>query len=68
VLRGAIKIGPFFLDGRFKTLDLEKVILHEFLHEAIAISWKAAHHGQIDQIIQYNLEYPGAPNPADGRI
>ena len=66
VTRGRIRIGPFFLKPRFRVLDIQKVILHEYLHEAIDISWKAAHHGQIDQIIQFNLGWPGPPNPAEG--
>lgn len=65
-LHGKLTIGPFFLERRFTELDLRKVILHEYLHEAIDISWKEAHHGQIDQIIQFNLKWPGPPNPAEG--
>ncbi|MCA9753784.1 MAG: hypothetical protein KC591_16425 [Gemmatimonadetes bacterium] len=68
VRKGKIKIGPFFLAKRFKVMDLEKVILHEFLHESLAISWKEAHHGLIDQIIQYDLKYPGPPNVAEGKM
>ncbi len=63
-----IRIGPFFLQRRFTVMDIEKVILHEYLHAVIAISMKEAHHGHIDQIIQFNLRYPGAPNPAEGGI
>ena len=66
VKAGKIRIGPFFLKPRFRVLDIQKVILHEYLHEAIDISWRKAHHGQIDQIIQYNLGWPGPPNPAEG--
>lgn len=66
VRAGVIKIGPFFLQRRFTVMDLEKVVLHEYLHEAIDIEWKDAHHGQIDQIIRFNLGYPGPPNPAEG--
>ena len=68
VLKGVVKIGPFFLQKRFTVMDMEKVVLHEYLHEAIDISWRDAHHGQIDQIIQFNLAYPGAPNPAEGKV
>ena len=63
-----IRVGPFFLKPHFKALDLEKVILHEYLHAALDISFRDAHHGMIDQIIQFDLKYPGAPNPAEGRI
>lgn len=65
-LHGKLTLGPFFLQQRFTELDLRKVILHEYLHEALAIDWKEAHHGQIDQIIQFNLGWPGPPNPAEG--
>ena len=65
-LHGVLTIGPFFLEKRFQILDLQKVILHEFLHEVLDIGWKEAHHGQINQIIQFNLKWPGPPNPAEG--
>ena len=47
---------------------MEKIIIHEYLHAAIDISYEPAEHGVIDQIIQYDLRYPGAPNPAEGGI
>jgi hypothetical protein len=63
-----IVIGPLFAEQRFTTLDMEKVLLHEYLHAALDEMWKLDPHSQIDQIIQFNLKYPGAPNPAVGLI
>ena len=62
-----MKIGPFFLDPTTTVMDMEKVILHEYLHLVIDISSSdtGIQHGQINQIIKYNLKYPGPPNPAN---
>jgi hypothetical protein len=61
-----IHIGPFFLQARFTVMDMEKIILHEFLHAALDIAWKDAHHSMMEQIIKYNLRYPGPANVAEG--
>jgi hypothetical protein len=63
-----IVVGPLFAETRFATLDMEKVLLHEYLHAALDEMWKIDPHSQIDQIIQFNLKYKGAPNPAVGLI
>lgn len=60
-----IRIGPFFLQPRFSVKDMEKLILHEYLHKAMIISMKEAEHGFIDQIIRDHLRYPGPPNIAE---
>jgi hypothetical protein len=61
-----LKIGPFFLPQAITVMDMEKVILHEYLHLVIDIGWNSleAQHGQINHIIRDNLHYPGPPNPA----
>ncbi len=58
-----ITLGAFFLKPAHKVIDIQKVILHEFLHIALDIEWRDAHHGQIEQVIKYNLGYPGDANP-----
>jgi RHS repeat-associated protein len=66
-----ITIGPLFEKERWKVIDLEKVILHEYLHPALKPGLRMGEsfeHGTIDQIIKYDLRYPGAPNPAVGLI
>jgi len=62
-----LTIGPFFLSRGTTVMDMEKVLLHEYLHLVIDISWHAteAEHGQINHIIRDNLRYPGSPNPAN---
>jgi hypothetical protein len=62
-----LKIGPFFLPSSTTVRDMEKVLLHEYLHLVIDIGWNSeeAQHGQIYQIIRENLKYPGPPNPAN---
>lgn len=52
-----IKIGPFFLRPSIKIVDLEEVLLHEFLHVALDISDRQFHHGIMTQILKYNLGY-----------
>jgi RHS repeat-associated protein len=60
-------IGPLFLNSRFKRNDLEKVILHEFLHSALDQRYqsniKGVEHGFIDQVIEKH--YKGPPNPVN---
>jgi hypothetical protein len=58
-----ISIGGFFLRPSHKVLDIQKVLLHEFLHLAIDMEMREFHHGQIEQIIKYNLGYEGDANP-----
>jgi hypothetical protein len=62
-----IVLGPFF--RAFEEMDLEKVILHEFLHAALDDGWQRlseqAQHGQINLIIVSNIGYPPPPNPAN---
>ena len=62
-----IVLGPF-MKG-FSVMELEKVILHEFLHAALDDGWQRlseqAQHGQINLIIGYNIGYPPPPNPAN---
>ena len=70
-----IVIGPWFLQKQFTkrgfSRELEKIILHEYLHNALdqPFQFKGQadrndlQHGFIDQIIKYQLGYPGSPNP-----
>ena len=58
-----IKLGAFFLKPDHKAKDIEKVILHEFLHISLDMEMREFHHGQIEQVIKYNLGYPGDANP-----
>ncbi len=58
-----IRLGPLFLRPFFKVMDVEKVLLHEFLHLALDVSDEKFHHGFIEQIIKYNIGYPGDANP-----
>lgn len=62
-----ITLGPFWEGTDTTVMDLEKVILHEFLHDVldIGVGHGDAEHGQINLIIKYNLKYPGPPNPAN---
>ena len=66
VPRRRIRIGPFFLDDRFVVADMEKVILHEYLHAALAIEERerGMQHNFMKQIITFNLNYSGNANPA----
>lgn len=57
-----INLGEFFLKKEIPLLDLQKVILHEFLHLVVDLP-RSIHHGQIDKIISEGLDYEGAPNP-----
>jgi hypothetical protein len=59
-----IKLGPVFLRPFFSAKDIEKVILHEFLHLVLAETNRDFHHSLITQIIQFNIGYQGEPNPA----
>jgi len=70
-----IVLGPWFLQHKFlwrgHTSELEKVILHEYLHDALDKPFQFhgnpdrndMQHGFIDQVIQFNLGYKGSPNP-----
>ena len=58
-----IRLGDFFLKPSHKVLDIQKVILHEYLHLALNIEMREFHHSQMTQIITYNLHYPGDANP-----
>jgi len=60
-------LGPFMLD--MQLVDLEKTIIHEYLHAALNQDWQRlsmeAQHPQINLIIKQRLKYAGPPNPAD---
>lgn len=61
-------LGPFMLDYD-DVADLEKVIVHEYLHAALRdetsrLGYQWSHH-EINRIITYNLKYPCPPNPAN---
>jgi len=58
-----IRIGPFFLREGFSTRDLEKIVLHEFLHAAFVYG-REFHHGMMEQVLIYNLGYERPANPA----
>ena len=58
-------IGPFFLRSGFTSVDMEKIILHEYLHAALRYG-RQYHHSFIEQIIKYDLGYKGPWNPAEG--
>lgn len=58
-----ITIGPVFMRPTITALDMEKVLLHEFLHLALSIQDRAMHHSFMEQIIKYHLKYPGDANP-----
>jgi len=60
-------LGPFMLD--YDVMELEKVIIHEYLHAALddattRTGYQASHH-EINRIITYNLGYDDPPNPAN---
>jgi len=59
-----IHVGPFCLD--LDVNDMEKIILHEYLH-LVVVGWGSgdSQHPQINLIIRFNLNYPGPPNPAN---
>jgi hypothetical protein len=67
-LRKDIRVGPFFLGAATTVLDLEKVLLHEYLHAAIDLEGLREQHDLIERVLQHHLGYPGSPNPAPGRI
>jgi hypothetical protein len=61
-------LGPFMLDYD-DVVDLEKVIVHEYLHAAledattrIGYQWS---HNEINRIVTQNLKYADPPNPAN---
>jgi hypothetical protein len=61
-------VGPFMLDY-VNPIDLEKVIIHEYLHAVLEVFYQTrglnTQHDQIDLIIREGLKYKGPPNPAD---
>lgn len=57
-----ITFGEFFTRRELPEMHLKKVLLHEFLHLVVTVP-REFHHGQINQIIQFNLRLPGEPNP-----
>jgi hypothetical protein len=59
-----VRIGPFFLAERFTVRDLEKIVLHEFLHAGFDIEMRAAHHGLMEQVLIFNMGYHRPANPA----
>jgi hypothetical protein len=62
-----LKIGPFLQLPGTSVTDVEKVILHEYLHLVVDIGWNEgqAQHPQINSIIRDSLKYAGPPNPAN---
>ena len=52
-----IRLGPFFLRPSIKVVDMEEVILHEFLHVALDIKDRQFHHGLMTQILKYEIGY-----------
>jgi len=66
-----MEIGPYFLRSSTTVTDMEKIILHEFLHDALEPSGIGGStgyefdHTRINEIIRDNLKYPGPPNPAN---
>lgn len=58
-----ITVGPVFMRPTITILDMEKVLLHEFLHLALSIQDRQMHHSFMEQIIKYHLKYPGDANP-----
>jgi hypothetical protein len=59
-----VRIGPFFLDRRFSSRDMEKIVLHEYLHAAFDLAMREAHHGMMEQVLVYNMGYAPPANPA----
>jgi hypothetical protein len=63
-----IMIGPFFLGPQYSVRDFEKIILHEYLHTTLRVKpppeMKTQYdHGQIEQILIYNLHYRPPATP-----
>lgn len=61
-------LGPFMLDY-YDVVELEKVIVHEYLHAALEdattrLGYQWSHH-EINRIVTYNLNYENPPNPAN---
>lgn len=61
-----VRIGPFFLRPGFSVVDMEKVVLHEFIHAALAIvsPLPGIDHGFIDQALR-NMGYKPPYNVAE---
>jgi len=62
-----MRLGPAM--RHYVVKDLEKVIIHEYMHAALNANWQPmnylAQHDPINHTIQFNLLYPGHPNPAN---
>ena len=58
-----VRIGPFFTTRDYGVRDFQKILLHEYLHAALAIEMREAHHGMIEQVLIYNLGYAPPANP-----
>ncbi len=67
VLERKMRLGPAM--RHYIVNDLEKVIIHEYLHAALNADWQdltdVVQHGPINETIQFHLFYPGHPNPAN---
>jgi hypothetical protein len=61
-----MRLGPAM--RRYIVNDLEKVIIHEYMHAALTATWQretdVVQHDPINETIQFHLLYPGHPNPA----
>jgi hypothetical protein len=71
-----LKIGPFFLVGHFTQEDMQKVILHEYLHKAMSFEppdgfppdqRHSLEHSKIDDLLE-EMGYRPPVNPAMGKI
>jgi len=58
-----VRIGPFFTSHDYGVRDFQKILLHEYLHAALDIKMREAHHGMIERVLIYNLGYPPPANP-----
>jgi hypothetical protein len=67
VLERKMRLGPAM--RHYIVNDLEKVIIHEYMHAALDATWQretdVVQHGPINETIQFHLFYPGHPNPAN---
>lgn len=67
VLERKIRLGPAM--RHYIVNDLEKIIIHEYLHAALNADWQRetdlVQHDPINVTIQFHLFYPGHPNPAN---
>lgn len=63
-----ISIGPFFLKPQYTVRDMEKIVLHEYLHTALRVKptpdlRTEYDHGQIKMILIDHLHYPPPATP-----